>query len=100
MARIIGILTWLRDWAMYLIGATEDVAGCCGCGGPVINVTMIDDIRDQEVPGETYCWDCWYARPILAECDHIELPGPLINVHWREADRVVRDLIAERAEAA
>jgi hypothetical protein len=82
---------------MYLIGATEGVAGCCGCGGPVINVTLVDAIRDQDVPGEGYCWECWYARPSLSECDHIELPGPLVNVHWREADKVVRDLIAERS---
>lgn len=93
---------WLRDWAMYLIGATEGVAGCCGCGEPVINVALVDLVKGREVPGETWCWDCW-GKPCtgmpwayLAELDHIELPRPLVEVPWREADQVVRDLIAER----
>jgi hypothetical protein len=92
-------LRWLGDWATYLLGFGYGSAGCCGCGQSVVNVAIVDDLKGREVPGETYCWDCWYARPILVNFDHIELPRPLVDVPWREADQVVRDLIAERQAA-
>jgi hypothetical protein len=90
---------WLRDWAMYLIGATEGPATCCGCRGRVINVARVDEnLLGKQTPGEAYCWECWYARPIL--CDHIELPRPIVDTSWREADRIVSGLIADRERAA
>ncbi len=77
-------------------------AGCCGCGENVVNAVLVDSDNGRLVPGEGWCWSCW-SRPCvgmpwqqLAELDHIELPRPLVMVPWREADRIVSALIAER----
>lgn len=87
-----------RLWNQML-DSSGSYAGCVSCGRKVINVTLVDEVKGREVPGETYCWECWYGCPVLVNCDHIELPRPLIDMPWREANEVVRGLIAERQAA-
>lgn len=81
-----------RRWHIAIAHFTgdPDLAGCCGCGRPIVDYILLD-AEDQ--PVESYCSPCFNRSGRLPERYHIQLPT-LRRATWPQHDQAVADAVA------